>query len=111
MFTDGLKKLNSFVREIKMWLLETNRLLYVHLESQKICMEALLSSPFMVLFSNTIPSDYALKVLDRFVHYGQRTLIAIVKNVFVHMKDRLMKIKDSFELNQYMSKQMYNDAI
>ena len=53
----------------------------------------------MVLFSNTIPSDQALKVLDRFVHYGQRTLIAIVKNVFANMKVNLLRLRDTFELN------------
>ena len=62
-------------------------------------MEALLSSPFMVLFSNSIPSEQALKVLDRFVHYGQRTLIAIVKHVFTAMKVNLLRLRDTFELN------------
>ena len=81
------------------------------MEAQKICMEALLSSPFMVLFSNTISCNHALKVLDRFVHYGQRSLIAIVKNVFTKMKDKVLRMRDPFELNQYMSKQMYIDAI
>ena len=58
------------VKEIKVWLLETNRLLAIHLEANKIVMEALLSSPFLVLFSNTIPVYEALRVLDRFVHFG-----------------------------------------
>ena len=111
LFTDGLKKLNSFVKEFRNWLLQTNRLLYIHLESQKICLEALLSSPFMVLFSNTIPCEHSLRVLDRFIHYGQHTLIAIVKNVFIKMQDKLLKIRDPFDLNRYMSKQMFLDAI
>ena len=55
-YTDGMRKLNAFVGEIKDWLLETKRLLYIHFESRKIILEALLSNPFLSLFSNVIPN-------------------------------------------------------
>ena len=29
-YTDGMKKLNAFVKEIKRWLSEKKRLLYIH---------------------------------------------------------------------------------
>ena len=38
-------------------------------------------------------------------------MIAIVKNVFIKMQDKLLKIRDPFDLNRYMSKQMFLDAI
>ena len=70
LYTDGMKKLNAFVKDIKMWLFETKRLLYIHFESRYIVLEALLSNPFLSLFSNVIPNEDALKVLDRFIHFG-----------------------------------------
>ena len=70
MFVDRMPKLTAFVTEIKRWLKETQRLLLVHLESRGIVLEAQLSSPFLSLFSNQIPNHEALKVLDRFIHFG-----------------------------------------
>ena len=51
-----MRKLGAFVKEIKRWLFETKRLLFVHFESRKIVLEALLSNPFLSLFSNVIPN-------------------------------------------------------
>lgn len=76
-----MRKLNVFVKEIRYWLQENKRMLYVHFESRKIVLEALLSNPFLSLFSNVIPNRHALKVLDRFIHFGQKSLLQIVKNI------------------------------
>ena len=70
LYTDGMKKLNAFVKDIKDWLIDTKRHLYIHFESRHIVLEALLSNPFLSLFSNQIPNEQALMVLDRFVHFG-----------------------------------------
>ena len=69
-YTDGMRKLNAFVKEIKRWLQDTKRLLYIHFESRKIVLEVLLSNPFLSLFANVIPNNQALKVLDRFIAFG-----------------------------------------
>lgn len=69
-YSDGMKKLNAFVADIKAWLCDTKRILYIHFESRKIVLEALLSNPILSLFSNVIPNKHALKVLDRFLHFG-----------------------------------------
>lgn len=74
-YTDGMRKLNVFVKEIRYWLQENKRMLYVHFESRKIVLEALLSNPFLSLFSNVIPNQHSLKVLDRFIHFGQKSLL------------------------------------
>lgn len=74
-YTDGMRKLNVFVKEIRNWLMENKRMLYVHFESRKIVLEALLSNPFLSLFANVIPNRHSLKVLDRFIHFGQRSLL------------------------------------
>ena len=57
LYTDGMKKLNAFVKEIKDWILRTKRLLYIHLESRNVVLEALLSNPFLSLFSNVVPNE------------------------------------------------------
>ena len=80
-FTDQMPKLNAFIKDIKKWLQETKRILYIHFQSRQIVLEALLSSPFLSLFSNLIPNQHALKVLDRFIHFGQKAMIDIVKNI------------------------------
>ena len=80
-YTDGMKKLNAFVKDIRYWLQDTKRLLYIHFESRKIVLEALLSNPFLSLFSNVIPNQHALWVLDRFIHFGQKALLDIIKNI------------------------------
>ena len=70
-----------FIENINEWLIETKRLLYIHFESRNITLEASLSNPFLSLFSNVFPSQHVLKVLDRFVHFGQQSLVKIIKNV------------------------------
>ena len=80
-YTDGMRKLNAFVKEIKQWLMETKRDLYVHFESRRIIIEAVLSNPFLSLFSNVIPNEQALRVLDRFIHFGQKALLQVVKHI------------------------------
>ena len=65
-----MRKLNAFVAEIKAWLISTKRILYVHFESRNIVLEALLSNPFLSLFTNVVPNKHALLVLDRFIHFG-----------------------------------------
>ena len=111
LYTDGMKKLNAFVKDIKDWIINTKRHLYIHFESRNIVLEALLSNPFLSLFSNIIPNKGALMVLDRFIHFGQNALIDIVKNIIKTMQHKLLRISDQFELQQYMSRDIYTDAI
>lgn len=106
-----MRKLNAFVQEIKDWLISTKRILFIHFESRCVVIEALLSNPFLSLFSNVVPNKQALMVLDRFIHFGQSSLLAIVKNVLKSMQDKLLHMKDQFELQQYLAKQIYMDAI
>lgn len=94
LYTDGMKKLAAFVAEVRQWLLETKRLLYIHFESRKILLEVCLSNPFLSLFSNVIPNQHMLKVLDRFLHFGQKALVQIVKHILQSQQDKLLKITD-----------------
>ena len=111
LYTDGMKKLGAFVADINEWLIETKRMLYIHFESRKILLEVCLSNPFLSLFSNIIPNQQALKVMDRFIHFGQKALVQIVKNILTTQQDKLLRITDQFELQQYLARQMFMDAI
>ena len=93
-----MKKLNAFVKDIKDWLFSTKRVLYIHLMSRNVVVEAIISNPLLSLFSNVIPNEQALMVLDRFIHFGQSALIEIIKNVLKSMQDKLLRISDQFEL-------------
>ena len=72
--------------------------MYIHFESRRIVLEALLSNPFLSLFSNVIPNEHALHVLDRFIHFGQRAILQIVKNIITKQQDKLLRITDQFDL-------------
>ena len=111
LYTDRLRKLNAFIEDIRDWLIETKRMLYIHFQSRNITLEACLSNPFLSLFSNVIPSQHVLKVLDRFVHFGQKALVQIVKNILKTQQDKLMHIKDQFELQKFLARQIYHEAI
>ena len=94
LYTDRMRKLNAFVEDIKSWLIETKRMLYIHFESRKITLEACLSNPFLSLFSNVISGQHVLKVLDRFIHFGQNALVQIVKNILKTQMDKMLHTKD-----------------
>ena len=89
-----MKKLNALIKDIKDWLFSTKRVLYIHLMSRNVVIEAILSNPLLSIFSNLIPNQQALMVLDRFVHFGQNALIDIIKNVLKSMQDKLLRISD-----------------
>lgn len=89
-----MRKLNAFVEDIKEWLIDTKRMLYIHFESRKITLEACLSNPFLSLFSNVIEGPHVLKVLDRFIHFGQNSLVQIVKNILKTQMDKMLHTKD-----------------
>lgn len=57
LYTDGMKKLNALIKDLKDWLFSTKRILYIHLMSRNVVIEAVLSNPLLSIFSNVIPNQ------------------------------------------------------
>ena len=106
-----MRKLGAFVQEIKRWMCQNRFVLYTHFESKNVALEALLANPFLTLFSNVIPMEPALKVLDRFIHFGQKILLEMTKSILKNQEGRLLQLCDDFELQHYLCRQVFLDAI
>jgi hypothetical protein len=78
--------------------------LAVHLDSCGVTLEAQLSSPIMGLFANLVPLDISMRVLDRFVLFGEDGLLDIVKASFESQKLKILKLTDPFELQMYLTR-------
>ncbi len=79
-------------------------MLAVHLDSCGVTLEAQLSSPIMGLFANLVPLDISMRVLDRFVLFGEDGLLDIVKASFESQKLKILKLTDPFELQMYLTR-------
>ena len=81
-YQDQLIKLVGITKKIKHWLLKNHKTIAVHLDSAGVLLEAQLSSPLMALFANLVSFEMVLRVLDRFLFFGERGILDIVKCSF-----------------------------
>lgn len=61
-------------------------------------LEAQLSSPIMGLFANLVPLSTSLRLLDRFILWGEKGVLSIVKKAFLEQKKTILGVEDPFEL-------------
>lgn len=52
----------------------------------------------MGLFANLVNLEISLAVLDRFILFGEKGILDIIKSSFVSQKNAILQIKDPFEL-------------
>lgn len=97
-YLDGLVKLFDLSSQIKKWLKSREKIIAVHMDGHGILLEAQLASPFMGLFANLLPLPLSLRILDRFLYFGEEALVNIVKEVYTTNKMKIIQIKESFEL-------------
>jgi len=86
-------------------------LLYQHLFEYQIFLEVLLASPLMTLFGNSLSFAEATHVMSLFILDGEASMKKIIMNVYKNMSAKVIEIKDQFEIQAYMSKQIYDDAL
>ena len=92
--TPKLFELTSKVRNIIVAEMPgVNALLIRH----NVILESLFASPFLTLFSNLIPIDQALRVLDSFILHGEPVIIEIMKHL-LKRKEKEIEIMDCWEL-------------
>jgi hypothetical protein len=61
---------------------QEQKILAVHLDSCGVTLEAQLSSPIMGLFANLVSLESSIRVLDRFVMFGEQGVMEIIKSSF-----------------------------
>lgn len=76
----------------------------MHLDSCGVTLEAQLSSPIMGLFANLVNLETSLRVLDRFVMFGEEGVMDIIKASFESQKLEILKLRDPFELQMYLTR-------
>ena len=97
-YLDQLVKLVSLTKKFKSWLLREQKILAVHLDYCGVILEAQLSSPFMGIFANLIDLEQSLRVLDRFLYFGEAGIVEIVKQAFLSQKLKILSKKEPFDL-------------
>ena len=65
----------------------------------------------MGLFANMISLNNALKVLDRFMMFGEEGILQVVQQAFQEQSKQILAMKDPLDLQIYMTRQIYIDAI
>lgn len=110
-YKDQLYMLVTLTKKVTTWLGKEHPQLARHLENAGVTLEAQLSSPLMGLFANLCSLEQCLRVLDRFVLFGEDGVLNVVKSTFVSQKHVLLGFKDPFELQVYLTRQIYLDAI
>lgn len=65
----------------------------------------------MGLFANMLPLETSLRILDRFVLQGDKALINEIKNVYVSNKAKILAFEEPFDLQVFLSRQIYFETI
>lgn len=110
-YKDQLIEIVNLTAKFQKWLRKNDSKLADHLEERGVILEAQLSSPFMGLFANLVDLESALHVLDRFIFYGEQGILDVVQSSFVSQRNEILKMDDPFELQMYLTRQIYRDAI
>ena len=110
-YLDGLNELFVITEKLKKWFMTREKVIQVKMDACGILLEALLASPVMGLFANLLPLQHSLRVLDRFLYFGEEALINIVKEAYSVNKSEILKIREAFDLQIYCTRKIYFDAI
>lgn len=81
-YNDNLLMLISLTRKVTNWLQKDQSKIFAHMEEAGVILAAQLSSPIMGLFANLVPLSTCLRFLDRFIYFGERGVLSIVKKAF-----------------------------
>lgn len=110
-YNDDLIMLLSLTKKVTTWLYKEEKAMSSHLEEAGVILEAQLSSPIMGLFANLVPLQTCIRFLDRFIMFGEKGVLSIVKKAFTSQKKVILSIEDPFELQIYLTRQIYLDAL
>ena len=70
-----------------------------------------MAGPLLTLFSNNLGFSESTHILTNFMLDGEKFILELIVNVFTNMRENVLALKDQFEIQQYLSKQIYDDAL
>ena len=121
MFLIETPKLYQVTDKIKEFIEGNTPKLAQTIKKHDIYLESLFASAFMTLFSNLIPLNYSLRILDRFILCkflyrlmlyldGEKGIMDIIKHI-LRMKEDYLASLDCWEFQVYLSKKIYEQCI
>lgn len=81
--------------------------LFKKLNEHEIVLEAILASPLMTLFTNLLTFSEATHVLNMFILEGESYIIELLVTIMKNMTPNIVDLDSQFEIQQYMSKEMF----
>ena len=85
--------------------------LYETLIQHEVVLEAVFASPLMTLFANLLTFSEATHVLNMFILEGEQFIVDLLMNILKNMTMEILKFDSQFEIQQYMSRKMFIQAI
>jgi hypothetical protein len=106
MYCDGTPKLFSFTQVIRDHLKSKHPKVFRTLNEHNVILESLLASPLLTMFSNLIPLNDALIVLERFMLDGEKAIRDIFVHLFKLYESEIVGM-DCWDIQVYLSRSMY----
>ena len=65
----------------------------------------------MTLFANLLSFAEATHIFNLFLLDGETFIVDLILNIYRNMQGNILKLKDEFEVQAYMSKAIYDEAL
>ena len=111
MYLSSTPKLFDLSAHIFSWIEKELPEMYEHLTKNEIYLEVLLASPLMTIFANLVSFSEATHIINMFILDGEQFIVDLVMNIYKNMMPEVLKITDQFEIQAYMSKDIFDDAL
>ena len=111
MYLSSTPKLFDLSQQIMDRLLLEIPRLHAHLFEHQIFLEVMLAGPLMTLFSNLVSFTESTHILTLFILDGESFIMDLIINIYRNIQDKILKMNDSFEIQAYLSKDMFEDAL
>ena len=85
--------------------------LFAHFFEYQILLEIILAGPLMTLFGNITGFNDSTHCLNMFILDGEKFMVELILNVFKNMAAQIISLKDSFEIQAYLCKDVFEQAL
>ena len=85
--------------------------LFAHFFEYQIYLEIVLAGCLMTLFSNNLSFSESTHILTMFMLEGESFIHDLIVNIYINMSPIILNMKDQFEIQSYLSKQLFDDAL
>ena len=106
MFVEGTPKLFELSEQVKAFIKKEMCTLHKRMKVFEICIEPLLASAFLTVFSNLLVINEAQKALERFILEGEVFVVETIKGLLKVYEEKMINM-DSWELMLFIAREMY----